>query len=235
MDTGPVELPQAARSPAAGRTTLLAAAHAELDERGHAAISLRAVARRAGLSHAAPKAHFADRAALLTAVAVDGFSALADRLEELERSDAGLAALGKAYVTFGLARPALFDLMFRPSELHTDDPVFVAAQSRAIGVLARRVARPRGRRADAANEQDGPTPDLALVSWAFVQGLVVLARDGALAPATGVGASTVGERALQLVDVFADAVGPRPAGERTARPTPARPAPDHEAGSPPPC
>src|SRR6202042_2870874 len=70
------------------REALLAAARAELVEHGRAAITLRAVARRAGLSHASPKYHFGDRSGLLTAIATEGFHALAHRLSEVHESDA---------------------------------------------------------------------------------------------------------------------------------------------------
>ncbi|MFA5711131.1 TetR/AcrR family transcriptional regulator [Mycolicibacterium sp.] len=169
------------------REALLAAAHDELTEHGQVGISLRAVARRAGVSHAAPKHHFGDRGGLLTAVAAEGFDALAVDLttaaDELDSDDAPaarLAALGRAYVGFGLRHPALFDLMFRPAELHPDDPALVEARRGALGVLSAAVTRV----APSELEPSG-TPDLALLSWALAHGLVVLARDGALHRAAG--------------------------------------------------
>jgi AcrR family transcriptional regulator len=159
------------------RASLLGAAQAELVEHGHAGISLRAVARRAGCSHAAPKHHFRDRAGLLTAVAADGFRTLTAELRTVtEATPAGrLAALGRAYIDFGLANRALFDLMFRPVELHPDDPVLRQAQGEAIGILAA-----------AAGDLEPPGVEnldarsWTLLSWALVHGLVVLTRDGAL-------------------------------------------------------
>src|SRR5262249_61158792 len=112
------------------REAVLAAARAELVEHGTGAISLGAVARRAGLSHAAPKYHFRDRSGLLTAIATEGFHALARDLAQVHESDAQrqLAALGRTYIDFGLSHRALFELMFTPSELHTLDEELVAAQ-----------------------------------------------------------------------------------------------------------
>lgn len=159
------------------RAALLVAARAELADRGHAAISLRAVARRAGVSHAAPKYYFADRAALLTAVAAEGFHALAAALRPVRSS---LAAFGQAYIDFGLAHRALFDLMFRPTELHTGDPDLVHAQQAAIGALNSAVAIAEGQ----ADPAPPASPDLTLICWALVHGLVVLTRDGALQSAT---------------------------------------------------
>lgn len=193
-----------------GREGLLAAAREELAEHGHAAISLRAVARRAGVSHAAPKYHFPDRAALLTAVAAEGFLALAAAIQHaVDTADSGagnpspdsrfqLAALGRAYIDFGLANPALFDLMFRPSELHPDDPALQQAQREATRVLASTAAR----LADSAPPASG-TPPLALVSWALVHGLVVLTRDGALAGAAGsTDPHAAADLARSLTEVF---------------------------------
>ncbi|GGM16762.1 TetR/AcrR family transcriptional regulator [Nakamurella endophytica] len=120
-----------------GRLALLAAARAELAEHGHASIGLRAVARRAGMSHAAPTYHFGDRSGLLTAVAAEGFRELAAALRAVvdggRRPD--LAELGGAYIDFGLAHPALFDLMFRPAELVLDDPELTAAETEALSIL----------------------------------------------------------------------------------------------------
>ena len=174
-----------------GRGALLTAARDELAEHGRSAISLRAVARRAGVSHAAPKHHFGDRAGLLTAVATDGFRALTAALEQVLPADGAatphtLAELGRAYIDFGLTHPALFDLMFRPSELHTGDPDLRQAERAAIGVLSTTVDRllPADRAPGTAS--DAPSA-MALSSWALVHGLVVLTRDGALPGIAGVG------------------------------------------------
>ncbi len=160
------------------RAALLAAARAELAECGHAAISLRAVARRAGVSHAAPKYYFADRAALLTAVATEGFNELAAALRSVRAS---LAAFGQAYIDFGLANRALFDLMFRPNELHAGDPELLRAQRAAIGTLNSVVAIAEGQ----TEPVGAASPELTLICWALVHGLVVLTRDGALQSGAG--------------------------------------------------
>jgi AcrR family transcriptional regulator len=168
--------------PGRGREALLAAARAELQESGYASITLRAVARRAGVSHAAPKYFFTDRAGMLTAIATEGFQALAARLRDVIASGPAqpLAALGHAYVTFGLERQALFDLMFRPIELNPADPDLQAAQSDAIGLLGAAMTESVGHASPAGREH----PSLSLVSWALAHGLVALTRDGALKRAT---------------------------------------------------
>ncbi len=181
------------------RDALLAAARAELIEHGTAAISLRAVARRAGVSHAAPKYHFHDRAGLLTAIATEGFRALSHALSRVDESDMRhqLAALGAAYIDFGLANPALFELMFAPDHLHEADSELIVAQQDAIGQLTAAVQRLTGASAD--------TPALALISWALVHGLVTLTRHGALQAAAGAVDSTA--LAYRLTEEFAEHVG----------------------------
>ena len=182
------------------REALLAAARAELTESGHGAISLRAVARRAGVSHAAPKYHFQDRAGLLTAIATEGFVALTDALRRVDATvdvRHRIAALGKAYIDFGLAHPALFDLMFRPTELHADDRALGVARQEAVGTLSDAVGRHR------PGEPASRPPHLALTCWALAHGLAVLTRDGALGAAAGLtGPDAAADLAHDLTDTF---------------------------------
>jgi AcrR family transcriptional regulator len=199
------------------RDALLAAARAELAEHGRAAISLRAVARRAGLSHASPKYHFGDRSGLLTAIATEGFHALARCLSGVHESDARrqLAVLGRAYIDFGLSHPALFELMFAPGELRTDDAELLAAQQRAIGSLTAAVSELAG--IDATTPE---TPKLALISWALVHGLVVLTRDGALQAAATPPDTDSSELAHTLADLFTQYVDNDLAATDLSRATP---------------
>lgn len=188
-------------APAAARDRLVAAARAELVERGLAGVSLRGIARRAEVSHAAPKYFFGDRAGLLTAIATEGFTELTERLRTVERDgDPSLGGLGRAYVHFGLEHPALFALMFRPEELHPDDPDLQQAQADSIGVLASATTT-----IDIGGDQpDGVPPLMALVSWAFAHGLVALVRDGALQNLAG--SRDAAALADQLVHSFDRAV-----------------------------
>jgi AcrR family transcriptional regulator len=187
--------------PEGGRALLIQAALDGLagTDGGAGSVSLRAIARRAGLSHNAATHHFGDRSGLLTAVATVGFRRLERRLQESgERSVAAgqdpLRGFGEAYLTFGLAEPNLLELMFRADLLRTDDPQLQEAQRGAFGALET-VMSGEDRAAEAPE-------DLALVAWAFVHGLVGLARYGALSP-PGAGPDTdVRERALHVLEVF---------------------------------
>jgi AcrR family transcriptional regulator len=99
------------------RAALLAAAEIELAEKGIEAFSLRQVAKRAGVSHAAPAHHFGDANGLLTALATHGFEVFLATQKQYEANAAKtprdqLIASGLGYVGFARARPALFRLMF---------------------------------------------------------------------------------------------------------------------------
>jgi AcrR family transcriptional regulator len=82
-----------------------------LEEAGHSDFTLRDLARRVGVSAAAPYAHFTDKSALLAAIATTGFVRLRAALETAVRSDSDPADqflhMGSAYVRFGLDHPAL--------------------------------------------------------------------------------------------------------------------------------
>jgi AcrR family transcriptional regulator len=167
------------------RDRLLDAAAEEvaLAPAGPGQVSLRAIARRAGLSHNAAEHHFQDRAGLLTALAVQGFHRLARDLrtafDAAVRTGADpLTALGGAYLDFGLGDPNTLELMFRTDLVRPQDPDLEDAQRRAFGVLEEVAATATG------NVPAGREGDLPMIAWAFVHGLVGLARYGALRPPT---------------------------------------------------
>jgi len=149
------------------RAALVTAALALL-EAGETAPSLREVARAAGVSAMAPYRHFADRAALLAAVADEGFAALRTRLldaDDAPESREALIAQGRAYVDFALAHPALFRLMFSHEKAGG-----VPEDETAYTVLANRVAQLAPDRAEAAT----------LAAWGLVHGLATLLLDAKL-------------------------------------------------------
>src|SRR5919106_2070042 len=102
------------------RAALVESAAQLAAERGHTAVSLREVARRAGVSQAAPYHYFHGKAALFAAVAEEGFRLLeltqATALAQApEDANERLAALAASYVRFALDRPHYFRVMFRPA------------------------------------------------------------------------------------------------------------------------
>jgi len=159
------------------RAALLVAA-IELLEAGEP-FSMRAVARRAGVSQTAPYRHFADRAALDNAVAVAGFEDLASELSTtLAAAPAGsgpeeiLGELGVTYVLFALRRQTEFRIMFGNECDDADAERVIASQKLhdlLDGVLAK--ALPRA---------DIPNASIAL--WGMAHGLAFLHLDGKLRP-----------------------------------------------------
>src|SRR5918998_1668160 len=113
------------------RRALLASAAEAIAESGPAALSLRDLARRAGVSHAAPAHHFGDKAGLLTALATEGYDRLADALDGARERTGSLLEIGVAYVAFAVGNRAHFDVMFRPDLVSADDAELTAAQGRA--------------------------------------------------------------------------------------------------------
>ena len=145
------------------RNALLDAARAILEEESLAELSLRAVARRAGVSHAAPYRHFPNHEALLAELAIEGFSELRSEIAAAAarpnaESDR-VADLGAAYMRFVARRPALTRLMFGPQLPNRD----------AFPAL--------GKAADAVGEEIGNAlhdSALGLAVWASVHGLAML-------------------------------------------------------------
>lgn len=152
------------------RRALLAAAADEIADVGPAAMSLRKVAARAGVTHTAAAHHFGDKRGLLTALAAEGHRALAEALAAAR--PAGMLALGAAYLRFAHDHRPWFEVMFRPELLRTGDPELVAASSSSLGEL-RGTAGGRG----AADRTYG--------AWGLVHGITSLWLAGNL-PASSV-------------------------------------------------
>jgi AcrR family transcriptional regulator len=154
----------------------LLAAAAELIKRdGPAALSLREVARKAGVSHGAPAHHFTDKAGLLTALATQGFELFTLALSEA-RDAAGtdpmdrFAATGRAYVLFAARHRAHFEVMFRPELLHEGDAALAQSSAAAYGVLTGVIAE-----AQASGYAAGMDPEvLATTAWSTAHGLATL-------------------------------------------------------------
>src|SRR3954452_13485597 len=139
------------------RRVLIDKALEAIADKGVAAMSLRDVARRAGVSHSAPAHHFGDRQGLLTAIAIEGF----ERLTEATRAAAGdHVAGGLAWIRWALDHPAHYEVMFSPGLLRLDDPELVRARTAGAGLLTRSV-RSRG-----AADADLVPAALASMSWA---------------------------------------------------------------------
>lgn len=147
------------------RQSLINAGSALLRDQGVAALTLRATARKAEVSATATYRHFADKEALLTAIAVDGFKALEAALRRADDHPDDRTALrqqGRAYVQFAITNPNLVRLMFGGAIDRN------AVSPSTFGVLAARAARCVG----AAHAEA-----VALGAWSIVHGLAMLILD----------------------------------------------------------
>ncbi len=156
------------------RSALLAVADRLIDEADAGAISLREVARRAGVSAPATYRHFRDKESLLAAVAKKGFDDFGQSIAEAMAGAADpLAAMGQAYVRFAVARPGRFRLMYGPA---------IADRSRYPELLAAWQGASEAMRA-ALTARTPSAPDAAIASlklWCMVHGLSQLLLDGML-------------------------------------------------------
>jgi AcrR family transcriptional regulator len=182
------------------RVALVRAAMELLEQSGETALSLRAVARRAGVSPAAPYRHYADREALVSAVAAVGYRELAERLAAAHPSPSTpeqLARVATAYVQFALERPALFRIMFtEPCDRDNDERVAATA---AVSEYVRAIVERTFPQADAEA--------LATAIWALVHGLAFLYLDGKLDAS---GPAVVAERITAAIQALltATTIGP---------------------------
>lgn len=186
------------------RRVLLRAASEAITEHGVASLSMRDLARRAGVSHAAPGHHFGDKAGLLTALATEGFEQLAKALATSRLASNSFLELGVTYARFAVTRRAEFEVMFRTDLYHAGDPGVLAARARAADALYAAVADlPDSTRADApagsparparagAGEQASPDVRAAgLAAWSMAHGFATLWLSGAFPDRTGDPAET---------------------------------------------
>jgi AcrR family transcriptional regulator len=166
------------------REALVAAATALLEEKGLAGFTLRQCARRAGVSHAAPAHHFAAADDLLAEIAARGFERFVATLGKAADQENGspllrLEAMGRAYVAFALANPAVYGLMFRPGAGSLRSLHLKSASTAAWQQLCDSVAAALGEK-----RQDEVIAKASAV-WALVHGTATLMLDHKLPPGIG--------------------------------------------------
>ena len=153
------------------RTALLTAAEAILEQEGFHALTLRHIARKAGVSHAAPAHHFGDLTGLLSELAAAGYRRFGRAMAE---PGGGLRGMGKAYVGFAIAHPNLFQLMFRGDQLDFTRPALKHASQASFDALSA---------ATASLDPAQSLPNLA-ATWAIAHGLALLLINGRLGALT---------------------------------------------------
>jgi AcrR family transcriptional regulator len=178
-------------------TSILRAAGEILEKEGLEAVTLREVARRAGVSHNAPLRHFPDREGLLAALAGEGFRELGEA-QRVATETGGPRGLGESYVRFALAHPQRFRLMFGGRVAISSHPALKAAAmttfDSVVKAMAARVPGPGAR-------------DAAVAAWSLVHGLALLLLDDRIAPAARAGRSDE-EFVHQVLGMIRFAAGP---------------------------
>ena len=185
------------------RAEILEASIALMNEGGLGALSMREVARRAGVSHQAPYHYFADRGAILAELAAEGF----DRLTDYMVSAVGLArdkasrsrALGEAYLRFALNNPEVFRLLFRcemvdlknypKAKEHADRCFQYVADVLGAGSIA-----------------DKSSADLVpvIAAWSVAHGLATLMLEGKLGEAFGETLDQREDAARKILSYFSE-------------------------------
>jgi AcrR family transcriptional regulator len=151
------------------RRAVFEALTAALLEVGPAGVSLRELARRAGVSHAAPAHHFGDKRGLLTAFSADGHRLLGAALRAASDATGGdFGAIGLAYVEFALEHRAHFEVMFQPELLRRDDPELLEAAELSGAFLHAGAAR------ETASVATGDVEAVMIGAWSLVHGFATL-------------------------------------------------------------
>jgi AcrR family transcriptional regulator len=145
---------------------------------GPDAVSMREVARRAGVSHQAPYHHFTDRAGIFAAIATEGFQTLANEFRTVMADSAHPSrSCFAAYVRVAMSHPGHFRVMFRADLCGIDShPDTAAAADAGFGELLEMVERTIGRPADY-----GASFTWASLMWSTAHGFATLLIDGSLA------------------------------------------------------
>lgn len=162
------------------RATLISEGLKQLEAGGMVSLSLRALAKAAGVSPNAPYRHFSDKNALMGALAAEGFLQFADQIVAASRGPPmeALRAQGKAYLHFALSRPTLYRLMFSPYGYSLTSDTCQREASRAFASLVDTASRAHA----AGWKASRPLMDAVLSYWSALHGWAGLVGDQLLPP-----------------------------------------------------
>jgi AcrR family transcriptional regulator len=185
------------------RVALLESAERALEESGPDELSLRQLARLAGVSHGAPRQHFPDKRALLDALAERGFDQLGRELAAVrpagdEPFAAQLLAFARVWVSFATRRPALLDLMFAAKNREDARDLRVVAD-RTFAATSAMIARAQETGEVVAGDHDR----VAFSIFAMLQGLASLVTSGMS------GGRPIGKLVEETITTLVDGLGPR--------------------------
>ncbi len=195
------------RNPTDLRQKVLDASLALIQEGGLDRLSMREVARKAGVSHQAPYHYFGDREAILAALAGEGFSKLARSLERAaaqadSESVPAVEAMGRAYVEFALRNPAYFQAMFRADAVPLDRyPDARKREDAAFGKLVEGIGQAIVKQPTEVKQA------IALACWAMVHGLATLILEGSLARKLKIPKTRQRQVANEVIGTFMRLIG----------------------------
>jgi AcrR family transcriptional regulator len=190
------------RKPTDLRQKVLNASLALIEEGGLDRLSMRGVARKAGVSHQAPYHYFGDREAILAAIAGEGFVKLAQLLASAAGQSGSepvksVEAMGQAYVEFVLRHPAYFQAMFRADAVPLDRyPEARKREEEAFGRLVETIGQVF------ADQPSEVRQALAVASWAMVHALATLALEGSLARKLKIPKAQQKQLAKEVISTF---------------------------------
>ena len=181
------------------RNTLIETGLKVLTEQGEQALSMRKLAKQAGVSHNAPYMHFADKEALLAAIAEEGFHILTNAVDTAVSTTEGdwyqqLQNGSWAYVNFALEHPSHLQVMFRSFD-HEKYPSLIEASTNALTRLQQIIDEGQ----QLKMVKDGNSRQLATCVWSLLHGMATIMAGGKMPPVV------IGEAAPeQLVHQFVD-------------------------------
>jgi len=192
---------------------LLKAAERVLEREGLAGLTLRAVAREAGVSHAAPTHHFGDLTGLLSELAAIGFRQFGAAMAAAGASTTVLPEKGvasaKAYVGYAEAHPGMYSLMFRSTRLDYSRPSLHEASEASFAGLTRGVGASRQEQISKESLSLDQAAAIAR-AWSLVHGFTMLLLDGRLSSILN--RLPAGTSAETLLDAMLRPTGGRPPG-----------------------
>jgi AcrR family transcriptional regulator len=165
------------------RTALLGAAERVLERDGLAGLTLRAVAREAGVSHAAPTHHFGDLTGLVSELAAIGFRQFNEAMSAADATGTSIiekaAARARAYVAYAQAHPGMYGLMFRTERLDMTRPSLREAANASFAGIAGAIGASRHEEISQEALSLAQAADIAR-AWSLVHGFTMLLLDGRL-------------------------------------------------------
>jgi len=177
-----------------------------IEEQGLGALSMREVARRAGVSHQAPYHYFQDREGILAAIAMEGFTQLHAAMHRVAEKESDpverLNAIGRAYVTFAARHPAHFKIMFRSELVAVERHAALHEEAEGAFAFVTSIVREAVESSGARRVSD-PLP-FAIAAWSLVHGASTLLLEGKLDQHFGSRPAKRLKGALAAVEAFGE-------------------------------